>query len=248
MGKLTYFPLVLDRWISGTRFLSLEEKGAYLELLCYLYEDRERYIKDDAHVARILGVRKARATRIFRALNGKFTRIKQGYYHGFVRELHKNGMKLRGLQGEASPINTRSQILEEEKEKPPFGGQKEREEVQPKSTAHGTRLPNDWKPSAEDLDWARAERPSVSLNRETEKFRNYWLATPGQKGRKVRWDLTWRNWITKAAEDMHKHRGNGKAGDVDLESLAAQLGMQAKPGESKEAWHMRIRAAATRAH
>lgn len=58
-----------------------------------------------------------------------------------------------------------------------------------RSQARGTRLPADWMPS-DNLD-----RTS-----ELEKFRDYWIAQPGQKGVKVDWDATWRNWIRRADE------------------------------------------------
>ena len=28
-----------------------------------------------------------------------------------------------------------------------------------------------------------------------EKFKDYWIAQPGQKGVKLDWDATWRNWV-----------------------------------------------------
>jgi hypothetical protein len=33
---------------------------------------------------------------------------------------------------------------------------------------------------------------------EFEKFRDYWIAQPGQKGVKLDWDATWRNWCRNA--------------------------------------------------
>ena len=56
--------------------------------------------------------------------------------------------------------------------------------------ARGSRLPDDWHPRAEDgLD-----------NLELAKFRDYWKAVPGQKGVKLDWDATWRNWLRTAGK------------------------------------------------
>lgn len=66
----------------------------------------------------------------------------------------------------------------------------------------GTRLPADWEPGEGLRQWFR-EQPFSALvdpRAETETFKDYWTAQPGQKGVKVDWDATWRNWIRKTAE------------------------------------------------
>ena len=62
----------------------------------------------------------------------------------------------------------------------------------------GSRLPPDWQPSDEDKDFAT--KSGVPWNSEAEKFRDYWSAQAGAKGRKTDWTATWRNWIRRAAE------------------------------------------------
>jgi hypothetical protein len=69
----------------------------------------------------------------------------------------------------------------------------------------GTRLPEDWLPSRELVDWARDECPHVDSKRETERFRDYWHAKPGKDGRKLDWAKTWRNWM-RTAEDRQGPR------------------------------------------
>lgn len=60
----------------------------------------------------------------------------------------------------------------------------------------GTRLPETWVPSEDDLSFAR--QLGVDGNSEAERFRDYWIAQPGQKGTKVNWTSTWRNWCRNA--------------------------------------------------
>lgn len=62
----------------------------------------------------------------------------------------------------------------------------------------GTRLPDDWTLPDTWRQWAKNERPGMDLDREAEKFRDYWIAQPGQKGSKTDWQATWRNWIRNA--------------------------------------------------
>lgn len=67
-----------------------------------------------------------------------------------------------------------------------------------KRAPSGTRLPPDWQPSAEDLEFARRERPDLDIAAEADKFRDYWHGCAGSKGRKADWPATWRNWIRRA--------------------------------------------------
>lgn len=99
---MKFFPLILDRWLAGTRMLSLEAKGAYLDLIIYLYEKRGRVIKDEAHVGRILGgIHGNKTRRIWREIAEKFVRNQYGYTHRLVSELQRNGGKVKGLSSGA---------------------------------------------------------------------------------------------------------------------------------------------------
>lgn len=72
-------------------------------------------------------------------------------------------------------------------------------ESKPKSerkSARGTRLPLDWQPDETDLAFGESE--GVHVPNEIGKFRDYWVAQPGQKGVKVDWSATWRNWCRRA--------------------------------------------------
>jgi hypothetical protein len=59
----------------------------------------------------------------------------------------------------------------------------------------GSRLPADWQPSADELAWCMSKRPDLDPDVTAEKFKDYWTAVPGQRGRKVSWTATWRTWV-----------------------------------------------------
>lgn len=63
----------------------------------------------------------------------------------------------------------------------------------------GTRLPDGWEPSEALLAWVREKCPGLRRS-ENEKFVDYWRAQPGQRGVKIDWDATWRNWMRSAFE------------------------------------------------
>lgn len=72
----------------------------------------------------------------------------------------------------------------------------------------GTRLPDDWLPSPALTDWTRANCPDVAST-EVARFRDYWAAQPGARGRKLDWDATWRNWARRAQEEARSRNRGG---------------------------------------
>ena len=71
-----------------------------------------------------------------------------------------------------------------------------------KENKRGSRLPQDWFLTKAMGDWATQERPDLDVRQVAEQFKDYWAAQAGQKGVKLDWDATWRNWIrnTKAVK------------------------------------------------
>ena len=74
----------------------------------------------------------------------------------------------------------------------------------------GGRLPEDWRLSAEQIEWAIGAQPTWDAEHALkvgEAFRDHWRSIPGSRGVKLDWDATWRNWVRR--EGPAKHRGKG---------------------------------------
>jgi len=68
----------------------------------------------------------------------------------------------------------------------------------------GSRLPDDWRPSSENVAFAVARGFTPGAVREiAESFSAYWRSTAGAKARKANWDLTWQTWVRREA-DRHR--------------------------------------------
>lgn len=76
----------------------------------------------------------------------------------------------------------------------------------------GSRLPNDWQP---DADFARSEIPDIDVDREADKFRDWYRAQAGTKGVKLDWTATWRTWIRNAKDrDQYTRREPARSTDL----------------------------------
>lgn len=65
--------------------------------------------------------------------------------------------------------------------------------------------------TADMLDWAKDKAPAVNLDRETERFCDYWT---GNGKAMADWPSTWRNWMRRAQDDLER-RGQGGAAKSD---------------------------------
>jgi hypothetical protein len=68
----------------------------------------------------------------------------------------------------------------------------------------GTRLADEWQPSERCIAYAIDHGMSrEQIEREIERFKNYWLEKTGAGATKLTWEGTWKNWILTATDGRH---------------------------------------------
>ncbi|MCG8007979.1 MAG: hypothetical protein N0C81_10080 [Candidatus Thiodiazotropha lotti] len=116
--KLQMFPLLINQWYGETRRMTLEESGAYLGLLLYLFDER-RPIKDEQHVAKILDIDPRTSRRLWPKLRPNFARNQHGFQHELVKKILNNNGRIKGLSKVAEGVAIPKQEKEKEMNKPP---------------------------------------------------------------------------------------------------------------------------------
>lgn len=129
-----------------------------------------------------------------------------------------------GVTGDKNhAIVTQEKTREDKSNNPPYppaGGEPQQTGAKPKPKPASDRskpkraLPLPFLMTDEMLAWAAEKVPAVTLDRETEKFIDYWT---GQGGVKADWKSTWRNWMRRAQDDLER-RGAARpigAGNAD---------------------------------
>lgn len=72
----------------------------------------------------------------------------------------------------------------------------------------GSRCPPDYQPDELRRKFAAdLGHDAQSIDTETVKFRNHWIAKPGKDGCKLDWDRTWENWMLNAKRPNGKKSG-----------------------------------------
>jgi len=201
-----YYQFHIGDYKSHTHHLSLMEDLAYRRLLDF-YFLHEQPIKH-RDIARQIGMREHEED-VMTVLNEFFISTEDGFvspradkeikqYKEFTEAGKRGAAKRWGTppNGEAiSPPNATP--IATNNHKPITNNHKPIKE-----NKRGSRLPQDWFLTKAMGDWATQERPDLDVRQVAEQFKDYWFAQAGQKGVKLDWDATWRNWVrnTKAVK------------------------------------------------
>lgn len=112
----------------------------------------------------------------------------------------------------------------------------------PAKQNRGHRLPDGWYPNTESIAQIMEEFPGVTqehLVRQHRSFCDYWSAVPGQRGVKISWEATWRNWMRKSAQQGEIGGGTRLStvdGRVD-EAISRGLRLAALAREEEDGAH-----------
>ena len=211
-----YYKFNIADYRKDTGHLSTVEHGIYRQLIDWYYLDEKPIPIETQVVMRRLRLGSEHEAALRNVLADFFVKGKDGYKQGRIdleiNEYHSQADKNRtnGKLG-GRPKKTQSVISgnPDESENNPNHKPLTNKPLtnkpltnKPSSSAtRGSRLPADWKPNAELVEWSKAERQDLDLRKVLEEFRDYWTSVAGSKGVKLNWDATWRNWVRSQKAD-----------------------------------------------
>ena len=201
-----YYQFNIGDYIKNTIHLSLMEDLAYRRLLDMYYDSEKPIATDIPWVSRRL---RMDTDVVQNVLNEFFELSSEGYknhradleiasYHEYMAKQKANGSKggrpkKTQTKPTANPDLTQNNLKQETTN------------INHKTiikAQRGSRLPQDWVLTKSLGEWAQSERPDLNIRQVAEQFKDYWIAQAGQKGVKLDWSATWRNWVrnSKAAK------------------------------------------------
>lgn len=203
---MNYYQHHIGDFNNATRHLSRLERSIYRDLLD-LYYDLEKPLQlDFDKLARRIMVEDDERGAMRDVLNEFFVLQDDGYHNARAdREIAsfqrmaiggKMGAAKRWAKGSDSPPIT-TPLPPQAKANANHEPVTMNHEPVIGKTARGTRLPNPFEP---DFQFAVDQGIQNTLE-EAAKFRDYWSAQPGQKGVKLDWPATWRNWCRNAKKN-----------------------------------------------
>lgn len=230
MAQFPALPLFTDAFIADTTHLSAQQTGAYLLLLMAAWRSPDCKLPDDDKILARFARMNPRQWAQNKSLVMSFWRqdAMQKWYQARLLDEHAFAVAIRTRNvaaGKASALKrheTRSTTVatEAQQDGNPLTltlNQVKKDTTYPKKepatpAARGQRLKVYLDEVGEDAAgcelglWAMQELglDLATINTEMAKFCDYWNATPGQKGVKLDWPATWRNWCRSAKEKLTK--------------------------------------------
>ena len=199
-----YYQFNIGDYNSHTMHLSETEDLAFRRMLDWSYLHEKPLPVDLDEIARQIRMR-THSESIGIVLNEYFELREDGWINlRVIQELLKVGIKsekasasakARWGKKDANALPTQSDSNATHNTLPITHNTKDKNK-------RGTRLAQDWFLTKSLGEWASQERPDIDVRQVAEQFKDYWVAQPGQKGVKLDWDATWRNWVrnTKAVK------------------------------------------------
>ena len=245
--RVDFFP---DEYVAGVGgVLRADEQGIYWMICTLIMSEGGAIEPNDRRLAALCQIRPADVRKLVDGLveKGKIVRQSDGKLSQkrAQSEVEKSLNRIQTASENGSNGGRPSRKIEEKQRndkadgsfpeklttnhQPATTNQIEKEEPDGSSKKRGSRLSQDW---ALPDDW-RAYAAGKGLQDrqialEAEKFKNHWISQPGQRGVKVDWLATWRNWIINSGGNLGKssmaqsgrHRGPG--GDLTNDFLFAR--------------------------
>ena len=201
-SAMHYYKFNIADYRKDTGHLSTIEHGIYRQLIDWYYLDEQPIPEENQVVIRRLRLGSDEVKYLQNVLSDFFVLGKTGYTHKRIEveikdyaeqvEKNKNNGKLGGRPKKTQVVI--SGLPDESQNNPNH---------KPLTTNHkpieknkrGSRLPPDLIFPDEWFDFLVKERPELNAQQTFAKFMDYWIAQAGQKGVKLDWFATWRNWV-----------------------------------------------------
>ena len=194
-----YYQFNIGDYQSHTSHLSEMEDLVYRRLLDWYYLHETPIPLDEAEVSRQIRMR-SHTESIAIVLREYFERTDVGWiHHRANKEIAKAGdksekasasAKARWSKKDANALPTQSESNATHNTLPITQDTKHIKE-----NKRGSRLSQDFIFPSDWLVFCKQERPDLQPVQTFEKFKDYWIAQAGQKGVKLDWFATWRNWV-----------------------------------------------------
>ena len=191
-----FYPHHIGDFLKDTSSLTPEESYYYLRLI-WLYYDTEKPLPDDiSSLAFKIGARgKEDCVRNLVQIYFRYDSDLKSHTHQRIEA------EIRKYQGKAASAKRANQIrwasekdmksdLKSDADQIPTKNQEPRTRER-----RATRLPADWEPSDQLIEFMKKERPDLTPRTTVMRFMNYWQAKAGRDATKLDWDKTFMSWV-----------------------------------------------------
>lgn len=244
---MNFYPFHIGDYASHTRHLSLIEDLAYRRLIDAYYLAEKPLNGQADLIARSIGMREYKEE-VEYVLALFFENTEKGYVNKRADE------EIAKYQAKADSARNANRIKLEKisalKSEPIQTVTKNQEPLTNNHSIEVAKAPKAQRLKIEELpnDWqifCKTERPDLNPQAIWNQFKDYWVAQGGQKGAKLDWFATWRNWVRNQKSVVNyttdKPTQKWDASLAGVMSKGQELGILPRPGETEGQYRERVR-------
>jgi uncharacterized protein YdaU (DUF1376 family) len=194
---MNFYPFHIGDYASHTRHLSIIEDIAYRRLIDAYYLAEKPLTGEPDLIARSIGMREYEEE-VEYVLTIFFDCTPDGYIN---KRADEEIAKYRAKADSARNANRiKSEKISALKSEPNHNVTKNQEPLTNNHSVEVAKAPKAQRLKIEQLpeEWqmfCKTERPDLNPQAIWNQFKDYWIAQGGQKGAKLDWFATWRNWV-----------------------------------------------------
>ena len=229
-----YYKFNIADWHLATSHLSLEEEAIYFRLINYYYDTEQAIPEETQSVIRRLRLG-SYSEIVGIILKEFFTLESDGWHHkrcdDEISQYHDKA-EVNQVNGKKGGRPKKTQTVS--KDNPDITLTKNHKPLTINHSIEVAKAPKAKRLSLEELpkeweDFCKTERKELNPVDVFNQFRDYWIAQGGQKGAKLDWFATWRNWVrNQRSQNPVSKQGDDKSwmfSNQGIEAKAKELGV-----------------------
>jgi uncharacterized protein YdaU (DUF1376 family) len=243
---MNFYPFHIGDYISHTSHLTNEEDLAYRRLIDLYYQTEEPFTRNLMWLAKRV---KSSEEVIATILVEFFEETPDGWKnkradeeiakYKAMQEGGRKGAALRWGKGSDSPPKHPPMLTKNQEPLTKNHSIEVAKAPKAKRLEKDLQLPKDWE------DFCKTTRADLKPQEVFDQFKDYWVSVGGQKGTKLDWTATWRNWVRNQRQQsvttQDKPYGRWDATLASTMARGKELGILPKVGETEGQYRERLK-------
>ena len=240
---MNFYPFHIGDYLSHTNHLSNEEDLAYRRMIDIYYQSEQPF-NDRSTLARRI---RTSVEIVDIILNEFFVLEDDGCWHN--KRVDEEIAKYHGKLDQASRAGKASAEARLNKRSTTVQPTKNQEPITKNHSIDVAKAPKAQRLKLETLpeEWdkfCKTERPDLKPVEVWNQFKDYWIAQGGQKGAKLDWFATWRNWVrnqkVQAVRTIDKPTIQWHQTLGGVMAKGKELGIEPRAGETEGQYRQRL--------
>jgi uncharacterized protein YdaU (DUF1376 family) len=244
---MNFYPFHIGDYAAHTRHLTIYEDLAYRRLIDAYYLAEKPFVGSITNIAKSIGMNQYESEVLY-ILQTFFSYNEEGYAnkradeeiskYKAMQEGGRKGAAVRwGKGSDTPPKHPPMQTMNQE----PLTNNHIIGAKAPKAKRldKDLQLPKDWE------DFCKTTRADLKPQEVFDQFKDYWVSVGGQKGTKLDWTATWRNWVRNQRQQsittQDKPYGRWDATLASTMARGKELGILPKVGETEGQYRERLK-------